>query len=421
MNAILTKRIAEAGQRVRWARRVGIYPYFRVAEGAVGPRMHYGGREILMFGSNDYLGLARDPGVRDRATEAIQRFGTGRGGAALVCGYTALHRGLEERLAVFLNREACLLFPSGYQANVGCISALARRGDWVLCDRLSHASIIDGAVLSGARVKRFDHNNVRDLQRLLAEAGPCHTLAMVDGVYSMHGDLAPLPELAIATSQANAFLIVDDAHGLGVLGRNGRGTAEYFGCEGSVDLLTGAMSKALATTGGFAVGDREVIEYLRHEARPGLFSAAAPAANIATALAALDIIDEEPERRERVLAMADRLREALRTVGLTVTGKESPIVSIHIGDTPKTARLAKRLFESGLFVVPVFAPAVPPGQELIRMHVTAAHTDKDIAQAIDIFERCRDTTQADLATQSEAKLSQAQAPSDKMIEDTAGQ
>ncbi|UCC31406.1 MAG: pyridoxal phosphate-dependent aminotransferase family protein [Phycisphaerales bacterium] len=406
MNTTLTKRIAEAGQRVRWAKRVGLYPYLRIAEDAVGPRVRYDGREVLMFGSNDYLGLARDSRVQEKAVEAIRRFGTGRGGAALVCGYTTLHRELEGRLAAFLQREACLLFPSGYQANVGCISALARRGDWVLCDRLSHASIIDGAVLSGARLKRFDHNDPEDLRRLLADTGSCHSVVAVDGVYSMQGDLAPLLELAAVSSEFDAFLIVDDAHGFGVLGRNGRGTAEHLGCERSVDLVTGAMSKALATTGGFAVGDRKVIEYLRHEARAALFSAAAPVANIATALAALAIIEREPERRCRALAMADRFREALRTVGLAVMGQESPIVSILIGDTPKAARLAKRLFESGLFAIPVFAPAVPAGQELIRMHVTAAHTDEDVAQALDIFERCTVVFEAEGEYQREAVLSQ---------------
>ncbi len=408
VNHPIANKIAESQsiQLTRRLRRAGLYPYFRATESAIGPHMMYEGREILMFGSNDYLGMVNHPRVKEKAIEAIQKFGTGQGGAPIVCGRMTLHAQLEERLAGFLDREACTLFSSGYQANVGTITSLAQRGDCVICDRLSHASIIDGAALSGARLKRFAHNDVQDLQAKLREAGPVHKVVVVDGVYSMNGDLAPLVDITSAASTAGGFVIVDDAHGLGVLGANGRGTAEHFDCESSVDLITGAMSKSLATAGGFAAGTKELIEYIKHHARAGMFSAACPAANVATALAALDIIEQEPERRHRVLEMAQQLRASLEGMGFAAMGNGSPIVSIHIGDTNMAFRLAKRLFDEGLFAIPVVSPGVAPGMELIRLHATAVHLEEDVQQALNIFSKvARDFSVRDQTPDSAIQVS----------------
>ena len=394
-----SRRVGGFLDPIRMAKAIGLYPCLEAVEGMAGPRVEYKGREYLMFGSNDYLGLAQDPRVKEAAIRAIGRFGTGRGGAPLICGYTTLHTQLEERLSEFFKREACVLFASGYHANVGCVSALTRKADSLICDADCHASIRDGSAMSNAHVAFFRHNDVEALSAVLDDVDSVHKVVIVGGVYSMQGDLAPLPEMIEITSQADAFLIVDDAHGLGVIGRNGRGTPEHFDCEDSVDLLVGTMSKSLATTGGFAVGDENVIEYIRHQARSGIFSASSTPANVAAALAALQIVEAEPQRRDHLLTMSRMLRDGLQDASHIVLGHGSAIVSIHIGDMWRTLKASKVLFESGLITIPVIPPGVPAGHELIRMHVTAAHTEEDIATALNVFEQCADAFETDTASQ----------------------
>lgn len=370
------------------AKNVGVYPYYRIAQCGNRPRARFGAQEVLSFASSDYLGLASDPRVKEAASHAVSTFGTGMGGSAMVCGYTDLHCELEGSLAKFVGRESCMLFPSGYHANVGALPALAGRRDTVVCDRRVHASLVDGAILSGARLKRFHHNDVRHLHNILRGDCARHRMVVVDGVYSMEGDVAPVQEILTVCKSAKAFLVVDDSHGFGVLGSNGRGTCAEVGCIDSVGLISVAMSKSLATAGGCVLGDRETVEYLRHAARAAIFSASMPAANVAAALAALRIIETEDWRRQHVISLANTLRCGVCDAGLVPLGSETPIVSFHVGGTIQTITFADELFKAGLFAVPVFPPAVATGHEMIRMHVTAAHTLYDIQEAIDVIKRC---------------------------------
>jgi len=374
--------MSELEQRIRLHKAEGLYPYWRIAESGVGPRVRYEGRHIVMLGSNDYLALSNDWRVTAAGARALRDFGAGQGGSPLVCGYTTLHARLEERLGRFMGRDACMLFATGYQANVGALAALSGRGDCVLCDSFVHASIVDGATLSRARLKRFRHNDSDHLRQLLRHAGSARTLVVVDGVYSMLGDLAALPEIGRIAREAGALLIIDDSHGFGLLGRDGRGTCEFLACEDYVDLITVSMSKALATTGGFVLGDADTIDCLRHNARAGIFSASGTPSSIATALVALDIIESEPWRRSHALNMAERVRGALRYGGLTVHGEHSAIVSVPVGDEAATLRTARELFDAGILAVPAVYPAVPRGSELLRFHFTAAHTAVEEAEAI---------------------------------------
>ena len=401
MNECFARRVSGFLDMVNWAKEHELFPCLEAVEGVIGPHTSYRGRDLLMFASNDYLGLAHDPRVVERAAEAMRKFGTGRGGAPLVCGHTELHKELERELAHFLGGEACVLFPSGYQANVGCVSALTRKADCVIADEICHASIHDGLLVSHASVRLFPHNNLEMLRDCLVASKSAHKVIVVDGVYSMHGNLAPLPDLLLLAREHDAFLIIDDAHGIGTVGPNGRGTAEHFGCEDEIDLISGTMSKSLASAGGFAVGDAGVIDYIRHQARAVVFSASPPPANVGAALAALEILRSEPQRRERTQAMADRMRGALREMGLNTLGDGTPIVPIMIGNRLRTGLGYRRLFEAGLISIPVISPGVPAGQELLRMHVTAAHTDRDIDRAIDIFEQCLDVFGASEAALAE--------------------
>ncbi len=387
-----TKRIKGFLEVVAWAHKRELWPDSGPTRGPIATRFKYNGRDLLFFSSNDYLSLARDPRIVDAAIQAIREFGTGRGGAPLVCGYTRLHYQLEEELADFIGREACVLFPSGYQANVGVLSALTRRKDMIFTDEVAHASIHDGLLASRAESMIFRHSNVSHLASLLADSQAKHKIVIVDGVYSMQGDLPPLGKLALLCRRYEAMLLVDDAHAIGTIGKGGRGTASHLGLEGEVDLIIGTMSKSLAATGGFALGDKDVIEYIRYQARANVFSAAAPPANIAAALAALDVLRREPQLLTHLREMSQRFRQGLRHSGMLVMGDDSAIVSVHVGDVVKTGLLAKNLLAGGLHTIPVISPGVPAGQELIRMHVNVAHTREDIDRAIAIFSKAHSET-----------------------------
>lgn len=340
-----------------------------------------------MAGSNNYLGLTTDPRVKEAALEATKRFGTSCTGSRFLNGSLDMHEQLEHELAEFVGKEAALVFSTGFQVNLGTISAIVGRDDYVIVDRDDHASIVDGCRLALGEMKRFKHNDARDLARVLAslpaERGK---LVVVDGVFSMGGDIAPLPEYIPICQRYGARLMVDDAHSIGILA-HGRGTAAHFGVTNDVDLIMCTFSKAFASLGGFIAGAEEVIFYIKHSARPFIFSASMPPSNTAAALAALKIMREEPERCERVIQNAARVRTGLTSLGFNTGQSQTPIVPVIIGDDMKTIHIWKALFDAGVFVNPVLPPAVPPNLSLLRTSYMATHNNDQLDRVIETFAR----------------------------------
>jgi len=367
-------------------RRAGLYSYFRPLTSGQDPEVVVEGRRVLMLGSNNYLGLTTHPEVRAAATEAIARYGTGCAGSRLLNGSLDLHERLEERIATFLDRPAALTFPTGYQTNLGVVGSLLGRHDVALLDALDHACIIDGARLGLGRTVKFPHNDVKALEARLARLDPRKgRLIVVDGVYSMEGDLCRLPEIVELTERYDARLVVDDAHGIGVLGARGRGTAEHFHVEDGVDLLVGTFSKSLATVGGFVAGDTSVIDYLRHHARPGIFSAALPPACAAAALAAIEVLDREPERLQRLWKNTEHLRRGLVELGFDTGASQSPVIPVVVGEDATAFRMVRRLQDAGVFVNCVVSPAVPRGRAMIRTSLMATHTPEQLDRGLEAF------------------------------------
>ncbi|PWH18620.1 MAG: 8-amino-7-oxononanoate synthase [Anaerolineae bacterium] len=365
----------------------GYYPYFIPLSENEGTEVLYGGKRLIMCGSNNYLGLTTHPKVKEAAIEAIRRYGTSCTGSRFLNGNLELHERLEEELAEWVGKPAALVFSTGMQTNLGTISALVDRADVVILDKYDHASIVDGARLAWGETKRFRHNDLGDLERVLEKIPPERgKLVVVDGVYSMEGDIAPLPELIELCRRYGARLMVDDAHSLGVLG-GGRGTAAHFGVTEGVDLIMSTFSKSFASLGGFIAGDSDVIQYIQHHARALIFSASIPPANAAAALAALEVMRQEPERVQRVNAIGERVRTELRRMGYQTGNSQTPIVPILIGDDMRTVLAWKALFEAGLFVNPVLSPAVPEGRQLLRTSYMATHTDQQIDRALELFEK----------------------------------
>ena len=365
--------------------RDGVYPYFIPMTETEGTESVFHGHRLIMCGSNNYLGLTTDPRVQQAAIEAIRRFGTSCTGSRFLNGTLELHEQLEHELAEWLGKEASLVFSTGMQTNLGTISALVMRGDIVVLDKDDHASIVDGARLSWGETRRFRHNDMADLKRVLASISDDKgKLVVVDGLFSMGGDLAPLPEIVALCKKYGARLMVDDAHSIGVMG-GGRGTAAQFGITEQVDLIMSTFSKSFASLGGFIAGDEPIIHYIKHHARSLIFSASIPASNAAAALAALKIMREEPQHSARVNAIGDRVRKELSAMGFNIGHSVSPIIPIFVGDTPKTILAWKTLFDAGVFVNPVLAPAVPAGQELLRTSYMASHTDEQIDHALEIY------------------------------------
>ncbi|HAT71536.1 MAG TPA: 8-amino-7-oxononanoate synthase [Elusimicrobia bacterium] len=368
----------------------GIYPYFKALESEQAPEITIRGRKFIMFGSNNYLGLANDPRMKAAAIDAVKKFGTGVAGSRFLNGNTVLHMELERKLAAFKGREAALIYATGYQMNLGVISALVGKGDFAIVDKLDHASILDGCRLSHGEVRRFKHNNTADLERVLKDIGPGHgKLVIVDGVFSMEGDIAPIPEISKICRKYGARLMVDDAHASGVLGRHGRGTCEHFNLSHKdVDLVVGTCSKSFASVGGFAVGDENIIHYIQHMSRSMIFSAALPPASVAAISKALDIIEEEPERIKKLWENARYLMKRFKAMGLNTGETQTPIIPVVIGDNEKTFTLWRMLYDNGLFTNPVVSPAVPPRRSLIRIVATATHSRAQLDRALDIFETC---------------------------------
>ena len=364
----------------------GYYPYFIPLSESEGTEAVFQGRRLLMCGSNNYLGLTIHPKVRQAAQDAIARYGTSCTGSRYVNGNLEMHEELERELAEWVGKETALIFSTGMQVNLGTISALVSRGDVVILDKDDHASIVDGARLSWGETKRFRHNDMNDLERVLASVPEQKgKLIVVDGLYSMGGDLAPLPDLIPLCKRYEARLMVDDAHSIGVFG-NGRGTAAHFNLTEEVDLIMSTFSKSFASLGGFIAGDDDIIHYIKHHARSLMFSASIPPANVAAAKAALEIMRTEPERIERLNTLSARMRREFQRLGFNIGNSVSPIIPIIIGDDMRTIFTWKMLFDNGVFVNPVISPAVAEGHQLLRTSYMATHTDEQLDRILEIFE-----------------------------------
>jgi len=371
----------------REAIKDGYYPYFIPLDENEGTEVVYKGQRLIMCGSNNYLGLTTHPKVRQAACTAVERYGTSCTGSRFLNGTLEMHEELERRLASWVGKQAALVFSTGMQANLGAISAVVGRGDYVVLDKDDHASIVDGARLSYGEIQRFRHNDIEHLDRVLKSLPEASgKLVVVDGLFSMGGDLASLPEMIPVCKKYNARLMVDDAHGMGVFG-GGRGTSAHFGVTDDVDLIMSTFSKSFASLGGFVAGDEEIIHYIKHFARSLIFSASIPPANAAAALAALEIMQAEPERIERVNQIGDFMRREYSAMGFNTGPSVSPIVPIMIGDDQKTFNFWKALFQAGVFVNPVISPAVPQGMQLLRTSYMATHTDEQLHQVLEIFQK----------------------------------
>lgn len=370
---------------VREAKRKGLYPYFIALDENEGTEVIYEGRRIIMCGSNNYLGLTTHPKVRQAAIDAIQRYGTSCTGSRFLNGNLSIHEKLESEIAEWLGKEAALVFSTGMQVNLGTISALVGKDDIVILDKEDHASIVDGAFLSGGKIERFRHNDIEHLKRVLQslpeEKGK---LLVVDGLFSMEGDIAPLPEIIPLCEEYGVRIMVDDAHAMGILG-GGRGTAAHFGLTDKVDLIMSTFSKSFASLGGFIAGDADVVDYIKHKARSLIFSASIPPANTATALAALEVMREEPERVQRVNDIAKIMCAEYKKLGFDTGNSVTPIIPIIIGDDEKTFLTWRLLFDNGVFVNPVVSPATAPGRQLLRTSYMATHTDEQLERVLEIF------------------------------------
>jgi len=368
----------------------GIYPYFKELESEQAPEITIKGKKFIMFGSNNYLGLANDPRMKKAAIDAVNKFGTGVAGSRFLNGNTVLHTELETKLAKFKGREAALIYATGYQMNLGVVSALVGKGDFAIVDKLNHASILDGCRLSHGELRRFRHNDPENLDKVLKEIGPNHgKLVIVDGVFSMEGDIAPIPEISKVCRKHGARLMVDDAHATGVLGKHGRGTCEHFNLSHKdVDLVVGTCSKSFASVGGFVVGDADILHYIQHISRSMIFSASLPPASVAAISKALDIIEAEPQRLKKLWDNAAYLMKRFKDMGLNTGETQTPIIPVIIGDNEKTFMLWRMLYDHGLFTNPVVSPAVPPKRAMLRVVATATHTREQLDRALDIFETC---------------------------------
>ena len=369
-------------------KQAGIYPYFRPIEENHDTEVVIDGKRILMFGSNSYMGLTNHPKVKEAAKNALDKYGSSCSGSRFLNGTSTLHIDLEQRLAEFVGKEEALIFTTGFQTNLGTVSALTGRNGVLLLDELDHASIIEGSRLSFSRVLKYAHNDMNDLEAMLKSI-PEEKVKMIviDGVFSMEGDICNLPEITKLAKKYNAIVIVDDAHALGVIGGVGKGTANHFGLTNDVDLIMGTFSKSLASVGGFIASTKEVINYLKHHSRPMIFSASIPPSAAAAAIAALEIMKSEPERLEMLWKNTNYINKALNELGFDINTTETPIIPIYIRDNQLTFQFTQLLFEEGIFVNPVVSPAVKSDSSLIRMSIMATHTQAQLDEAIHKLEK----------------------------------
>jgi glycine C-acetyltransferase len=394
LEATSSKRpqLAHLTAQLEALRTQGTYFKLRVLDDAQAPMCHYDGREVINLASNNYLGLCDHPKLREAATAAIVKYGVGSGAVRTIAGTMRIHMELEEKIARFKGVEACVVFQSGFTANAGTVSSILGKEDFILSDELNHASIIDGARLSRAKIKVFRHKDVAHAEELLKEIQnePGHKLVITDGVFSMDGDIGPVGALADLCEKYGAIMMVDDAHASGVLGRNGRGSVDHFGCTQRVDVQVGTLSKAIGALGGYVCGSRDLIDYLYHRARPFLFSTSHPPSVAASCMAAFDILENEPERIERLWSNTKYFQEQLTHAGFDIGGKstpksETPITPIIIGDGRKTMEFSRAVFEQGVMATGIAFPTVPEGKARVRCIMTSEHTRAQIDKALEIL------------------------------------
>lgn len=365
------------------AKEAGIYPYFHELTSGQDTVVQMEGHETIMIGSNNYLGLTSHPEVIQAGVDAIKKYGTGNSGSRFLNGTLDIHIQLEKELAKFLHKDAVITFSTGFQSNLGIISAVVGRNDYVVCDKENHASIYDGCRLSYGKMLRYNHSDMEDLERKLktipAESG---ILIVTDGLFSMGGDICKLPEIVKLARKYGARVMVDDAHGLGVLGKHGRGTAEYYNLEDEVDIIMGTFSKSLASLGGFMAANKEIIEFVKHTSRPYIFSASITPASVACALQALKILEREPQRVKRLAQISEYMRKGLKKLGVKIIDGTTPIIPIYVYEDEKAFRACKLLLDRGVYVNPVITPATPPGMALLRTSYTATHTEEQMDKAM---------------------------------------
>lgn len=367
---------------------MGLYPYFKPLQATDGTIVEIEGRKVIMAGSNNYLGLTNDQRTIQSAQAALTKYGTGCTGSRYLNGTLDIHLELEEKLAEFMGKESCVLFSTGYQTNEGSIQTVAGRNDIIFSDRDNHACIVVGTLCSNAKTMRYAHNDMAQLRKMLENADPnAGKIIVTDGVFSMSGTLAKIPELVALAKEFGARLYVDDAHAVGVIGDGGRGSASVFGLTDEVDLISGTFSKSFASLGGFIVGNRSIIEYIRHHSPAHIFSASMPPANVATVLTALQILKDEPWRIQRLEEISLYMRTELKNLGFNVWSSQSPIIPVVIGEMMECFKFWKELFEAGVYANAVIPPAVPPGQSLLRTSYMASHTDDHLNQILDAFRK----------------------------------
>lgn len=361
----------------------GVYPYFRVIESDQDTEVVINGKKVLMFGSNSYLGLTCHPKVKEAAKNAIDKYGTGCAGSRFLNGTLDIHIALEEKLARLVGKEAALCYSTGFQANQGVISCVTCRNDFVILDELDHASIIDGSRLSFSKVLKYAHNDMKDLEHKLKLCDPDRIkLIVVDGIFSMEGDIAKLPEIVSLSEKYGGSIMVDDAHAIGVIGKNGSGTASHFGLTDQVDIIMGTFSKSLASIGGFIAADKAAINYIKHNSRALMFSASMTPSSAASVLAAIEIMESEPARIKHLLDITDYARNRFNEIGFDTGKSESPIIPLFIRDDIKALQMARRLLEEGVFINPIVSPAVPKEDCIIRFSLMATHTYEQVDKAI---------------------------------------
>jgi 8-amino-7-oxononanoate synthase len=362
-----------------------LYNYFRVIESAQENTVKYKGKNVIMLGSNNYLGLTNHPRVKEAARNAIDKYGTGCAGSRFLNGTLDIHIELEEKLAALVGKEKALVFSTGFMVNQGVLSSLVGRNETIIIDRTDHASIIDGARLSFADVRKYRHNNMENLEMVLESEKDNNKLISVDGVFSMEGDIANLPEIAALAEKYGAMLMVDDAHGVGVLGENGRGTCNHFGLTDKADLIMSTFSKSLASVGGFVAGDADIIHFIQHQSRALMFSASMPPASVASVSAAVDVMLEEDWRHEALWRNNDIMRERLDAAGFNTGPSATPIIPAVVGEDMVAFKMCRRLLDEGVFANSVVSPAVDAGNALIRLSLMATHTEDEIHKAMDIM------------------------------------
>lgn len=374
----------------------GCYPYFHAIEESEGPVVKIEGRKVIMAGSNNYLGLTAHPKVREAAIAAIKKYGTGCSGSRYLTGTLDLHNELEFRLAKFMGKEACLLYSTGYQTGQGIVPVLVQNGDYVISDKDNHASIVAGtyvaagmaSYVNGSAVVRYKHNDMAHLGHVISQLpADAAKLIVSDGVFSTSGEIVNLPDMIKVAKKNNAHVMLDDAHAIGVIGKGGRGTASHFGLEKETDLTMGTFSKTFASLGGFVVGDAKVIDYLKHNAPALIFSASPAPASVAAVLASLDILETEPERVDRLMYNARKMRAGLQTMGFRVSEHDTAVVSVIIGETEKVLMMWKAIYDEGVFVNAFIRPGVPPGMEMLRTSYMATHEEHHLNKILEVFNK----------------------------------